>query len=458
MSELYNLIPSQENIYTLVKYSFHKQIVQIPSSACFDYDIDFSLLLKALNIEIERNDCMRLRFKEVDGVIKEYFLPKYEIKKVPVLRFETEEEQNRFFNRDAQTPVYFLKDECYRVFFFRAHNGYSGIYFNVSHLVMDAMGIFIFYSDLMNIYKSLKTGAELPPPMFRYEDYIKKEHEKMKNTARLEKSAEFYKQYFAKGGEPGYAGIHGPEFLERERKRTHNPALKVPTAYSPIYDKSHFMILDIDAEKGKKILQFCKEKEIAPEVLFILAMRTYCSAINYRTPDVFCNLMCSKRMSFKDMRMGGCVAQTLQIRTIIPETETFTEALNEVLGVRNSIFRNLNYPFTYSRGMLMKMYNHKVIQGVSAFMVSWLPFSPEAAGNVDMEFRTYNLGRYFNPLYAIVFPNPRTGGISINYMYRYKLVSEENVRSFHENAVNVIMRGIENPDITVRELLNGIVR
>ena len=91
MSELYNLIPSQENIYTLVKYSFHKQIVQVPSSVSFDYDIDFSLLLKALNIEIERNDCLRLRFKEVDGVIKEYFLPEYKIHRVPVLTFNTKE-------------------------------------------------------------------------------------------------------------------------------------------------------------------------------------------------------------------------------------------------------------------------------------------------------------------------------------------------------------------------------
>lgn len=456
MGEMYNLIPSQENIYLLVKFSFHKQIVQIPSSICFDYDIDFQLMLKALNIEIERNDCMRLRFKEVDGAIKEYFLPEYKVKSVPVLTFATEAEQNRFFDKDAQTPVYFLKDECWRIFFFRAYNGYSGIYVNVSHLVMDAMGIFIFYSDLMAVYKALKTGSELPPPMFSYEDYIKKEHEKMKNTARLEKSAAFYKSYFAKGGEPVYAGIHGPKFLERERRITHKPALKVPSAYSPVYDKSAFVILDIDAEKGQKILNFCKEKGIAPEMLFILAMRTYCSARNYRTPDVFCNLMCSKRITYKDMRMGGCVAQTLQIRTIIPETATFAEALEECTSVRNTLFRNLNYPFTYARGILLKMYNHKVTQGASAFMVSWLPFSPEAVGNIDMEFRTYNLGRYFNPLYAITSPNPHTGGITINYMYRYKLVSEKNVRSFHKNAVDIIMKGIENPDITVRELLNGV--
>ena len=458
MSELYDLIPSQENIYMLVKYSFHKQIVQIPSSVCFDYDIDFSLLLKALNIEIQRNDCLRLRFKEDDKAIKQYFLPEYKIDRVPIYTFSTEKEQEDFFNKDAQTPVYFLKDETFRIYFFRSFKGYNGVYFNVSHLVMDAMGIFIFYMDLMKVYTALVSGKELPPKMFKYEDYIIKEHERMKNTARLEKGTEFYKAYFAKGGEPGYAGIHGPEFLEKERKRTHNPALKVPTAYSPIYDKSHFMILDIDKDKTQKILEFCKEHNVSPEALFILGMRTYCSAVNYRTPDVFCNLMCSKRMTYKDMRMGGCIAQTIQIRTIFPETVSFKDALEETLMVRNGIFRHLDYPFTYARGMLMKMYNHKTIQGCSAFMASWLPMAPDTLGKFDVDFRTYNLGRYFNPLYAIIFPNPNTGKISINYMYRYKLVSEANVRSFHDNTVNVIMKGIENPDITIRELLNGVVR
>ena len=43
MGEMYNLIPSQENIYLLVKFSFHKQIVQVPSSVSFDYDLDFNL-------------------------------------------------------------------------------------------------------------------------------------------------------------------------------------------------------------------------------------------------------------------------------------------------------------------------------------------------------------------------------------------------------------------------------
>ena len=62
MGNTYELIPSQQTMYLMVKYSLHKQITQIPTSISVDFDIDFNLLTKALNVEFERNDALRLRF------------------------------------------------------------------------------------------------------------------------------------------------------------------------------------------------------------------------------------------------------------------------------------------------------------------------------------------------------------------------------------------------------------
>ena len=172
MSDFYNLIPSQDTIFLMQKYSFHKQIVQIPTSFMVDMDVDFNMLTKALNIEIERNDSMRLRFKKEGKKTVQYFLDSYRIDSVKVLTFKTEDEQNKFFEKDAQIPVKFMKDECYRIYFFNAFNGYKGIYLNASHMAMDAMGILVFYLDLLAVYKALKAGEALPEPLVKYEDYI----------------------------------------------------------------------------------------------------------------------------------------------------------------------------------------------------------------------------------------------------------------------------------------------
>ena len=459
MRTYYDLIPSQTNIYMLVKFSFHKEIVQIPASFSIEKDIDFDLLTKALNVELQRNDSLRLRFKKIDGDIKQYFLDEVHVDSVLTKKFTSAEEQEAFFAKDAVTPVHFLKGETFRIIFFESADGKKGVYLNCSHLAIDAMGMMVFFMDLLGVYKALLKNEEMPAPLYNYEEYIQKELEKSQDQSRLAKGKAFYQEYFAKGGEPFYAGVHGPELLEKERKKKNDPNLHVTdAAYAPFNDKAKVVSYGIDAERSKKILEYCLANNTAPETLFTFAIRTYCSAINYRCEDVFFNLMCSKRITYKDMRTGGCMAQTLQVRTIIPETATFSEGMDELFRVRTQLFRHLSFPFIYARGMLMKMYDHKTTQGVASFMFSWLPIPVDRLGDYTFEFKTYNLGRYFNPLYAICYPDPITKGIRMHYMYRCKVVTPEQVKSLHDNMVNIMMAGIENPDITVKELLDSVKR
>ena len=121
---VYDLTPAQDMIQYMLKYSFfHKQVTQIPESILTEKEIDFKLMEQAINIEIERNDCMRLRFFKEKGKIKQYFLDHYEIHDIPVLKFSSMEEQVEVLTADAQTPIRMLKGETYRLKFFRAADG-----------------------------------------------------------------------------------------------------------------------------------------------------------------------------------------------------------------------------------------------------------------------------------------------------------------------------------------------
>ena len=452
---LYDLIPSQQTMYLMFKYTFSKQISQIPTSFSVDKELDFELLTKALNIEFERNDSLRLRFVKVDKQIKQYFLPSYKMSKVPCKYFRNAEEQEAFFAADAQKPVRFDKGTNFRIYFYKNANGGNGVYFNVSHLNMDAMGAMVFYLDLIRIYKALKYGEELPAPLDSYEEYIKEEFKRLDNPKKTAKHEQFYREYFAKGGEPFYAGVHGPAFLEKQRIKKKNPDLRVPAAYNPLLDKCNMITGHINAEDAEKIFTFCKENKIAPESLFILGLRTHCSAINYRTEDVFMMATCSKRATIKEKNMSGCLVQPLQVRTLIPETATFAEGLQEYTRVRTNLYRHSEYPYITARDMSRDMYNYSLIQGPACMMFSWIPV-PIDLGEINMkfDFKTYDLGRYFTPLYTICSPAPKDRGINLNYMYRIKLSKPEDIEALHENAMKVIMAGIENPQITMKELLD----
>ena len=43
----------------------------------------------------------------------------------------------------------------------------------------------------------------------------------------------------------------------------------------------------------------------------------------------------------------------------------------------------------------------------------------------------------------------------MNYLYRYKLSTQAQIEKLHENALKTIVAGIENPDITITELLDN---
>ncbi|MBR2731177.1 MAG: hypothetical protein IKD72_04230, partial [Clostridia bacterium] len=60
---VYDLIPPQDMIQFMLKYSFfHKQVTQIPESILVTEALDFAVMEQAFNLEIERNNCLRLRF------------------------------------------------------------------------------------------------------------------------------------------------------------------------------------------------------------------------------------------------------------------------------------------------------------------------------------------------------------------------------------------------------------
>lgn len=447
-SELYPLIPSQQTMYFMIKYSLHKQVIQVPTSFSLEGEIDFRLLARALNIEIARNDCLRLRFVKENGEIKQYFLRDVKLDGVRRFTFKNEAEQQAFFDGDASTPVRFLKDETYRVYFFTCGSK-NGVYINACHMIMDALAVSIFYRDLFAVYFALKNGTPMPAPLASFEEQIGKELAYIKSP-RFATDAEATSAYHRRGGMPYYCGLHGPELLRQQRIKKKNPLLTVPAAYDPIHDKSCLYHGHIDGATAEKMLEFCKSNSVAPETLIQSGFRLHASHINGNRNDTFMMVLCGRRVTKKERSMGGCLAQPFMTRVIFDGKTTFAGLLDECTAVRTELFRHKDFPYLSSRRIQQDIYGLSSAQGPSFMMYTWLPISSDPVGNdIPVEFKGYNLGRYVMPMYAFSFVNGKDGGIDIFYMYRTNLITEANVRALHENAVKYIKAGISDPEITV---------
>ena len=156
------------------------------------------------------------------------------------------------------------------------------------------------------------------------------------------------------------------------------------------------------------------------------------------------------------MKTGGCMAQPIQVRTVLSEDMTFSDGLDEFLQVRTSLYKHLSYPYIAARDQSREIFNYSMIQGPASLMFSWIPIPVTELTDFKFDFKTYNLGRYFSPLYAICYPDPRSSSLMMHYMYRVKLITPEHLEALHVNSLKVIEQGIDNPDITIGELLDSL--
>ena len=451
----YDLIPAQDMIQFMLKHSFfHKQVTQIPESMIVKKELDFDVMKKAFNIEIERNDCLRLRFFKEKGKIKQYFIDEYKVDNIPVLDFKSDEERQAVLGADAQKPVRMLKDETFRIKFFRMSDGRNGVYINIHHLVMDNAAVFIFFADLFAIYDSLMNGTEMPKPLGKYEEIVQKELAYVANPENLKKEEQAYREYMEKDGEPLYLGVEGPRHLEAERAKKKNPNIKAPSLFDPINDKAELTKHSINYEDSQKIFEFMKENNVGGECLVQLAMRLHVSKVNNRHNDTYFIVLCPRRRNLKEKRAGGTLAVPLPWRVVLPEETTFRDALNKMADVQFWAFSHMNYPYLEYRKLQRDMYNYPAAAGASTMMFSWFPLEAGTMNNWDYQFEGYNLGRYIMVIYTFAMKDAATGCLKLSCMHRTKYVTVEEAKALHLGAEKALKLGVENPDMTLGEIID----
>lgn len=451
---VYPLIPPQEMIQFMLKYSFfHKQVTQIPDSIIVSQKIDFDVMTEAFNIEIERNDCLRLVFFKQNGKIMQYFRDPYRIGSVPVYNFKSDEEREKVLTADAQKPIKMLKGEIFRLKYFTTYDGRYGVYINIHHLVMDNAAVFAFFSDLFAVYDHFKNGKPMPKPLGSYEDRIKRELAYVEDKSNLEKEKAAYTEYITRNGEPLYLGVEGPKLLEAERKKKKDPSINAPSLFDPIHDKAELTKTTFSPELSEKFFAFCENNNVSPECLVQLALRMHLSKINNGHLDTYFICLCTRRRTLVEKRSGGTVTAPLPWRVHLEEDDTFMSALDKMADAQVWAFRHMDYPYLEYRDLQRELFNYSAAAGSSTMMFSWMPINEKSINGWEYEYVGYGLGRYIMVLYTFAMKDAHTGCLKISCLHRTKFVSVEDIKALQNGTKRALEIGLENPDISVKELL-----
>lgn len=451
---VYPLIPPQEMIQFMLKYSFfHKQVTQIPDSIIVSQKIDFDVMTEAFNIEIERNDCLRLVFFKQNGKIMQYFRDPYRIGSVPVYNFKSDEEREKVLTADAQKPIKMLKGEIFRLKYFTTYDGRYGVYINIHHLVMDNAAVFAFFNDLFAVYDHLKNDKPMPKPLGSYEDRIKRELAYVEDKSNLEKEKEAYTEYITRNGEPLYLGVEGPKLLEAERKKKKDPSINAPSLFDPIHDKAELTKTTFSPELSEKFFAFCENNNVSPECLVQLALRMHLSKINNGHLDTYFICLCTRRRTLTEKRSGGTVTAPLPWRVHLEEDDTFMSALDKMADAQVWAFRHMDYPYLEYRDLQRELFNYSAAAGSSTMMFSWMPINEKSINGWEYEYVGYGLGRYIMVLYTFAMKDAHSGCLKISCLHRTKFVSVEDIKALHNGTKKVLEIALNEPDISIKDLL-----
>ncbi len=438
----------------------HPQSANIAISVYLDKNIDLDLLKKALDIEIERNDCLRLQFKMFGPFLRQYFVFEKHFDNIPFDDFseKTEEDFIDYIKTQNSIPLRLLKGESYRLRFFRAPDGRFGIYGTFSHLALDTIAIFIFYKDLLCVYKSLRDKTELPKPLYRYEDAMQKDFEIFRNKEKHRKNVEFYNDYFTREKPSFFAGVDQMRDLKKTRKFFNSPDFRGAPIVHLFNDNSNTVKCHIDKETIDEMVEFCREKKISLQALFQLGIRTHLSKVNENADDVSLFITVGRRPTLADQNSGGSRVLAHILRTDFGNETTFSDALS-LMSIDNfKLFRHSDYS-SIAEIIRMSVCDKRFVYFTAIPMLfTFFPkemFSiPEG---VECEFFGLGTGHFVYSQYTMILPNLKDGGYDCYYEHQTRSITDDDVLLMHENMVKAIKFGIKNPDLSIEHILNEVL-
>ncbi|NLA85272.1 MAG: hypothetical protein GX854_12345 [Clostridiales bacterium] len=447
----YSLSDAQRILFHSQKYAIYKQVNNICTLVLVDTRLDFDIFKKAIMKAYERNDSFRIRIVKVKGEMKQYFA-EHEDPDIKFLDFtgKTREQMDKKLYRIARKKVTVYGKQMSKVYMIRSFDGKCGIYFVVSHLIMDSWAITTFFKDVLSIYQALSSGTDMPKPLTSYEELLIKELN-YKNTRAYEDDIKFWRKNLD-AGEPIFTHVNGSCVLERYRKKKKDPTIRYAKFFT-LRTRANNVVFWVPKELVEKMSEYCTKNKVTMQSMVIMAFRSYYSKVNNREKDISFYTTVARRGTLAEKNSGGSRAHFYPFRTIFEEEDTFKKACQVISEKQTEVYRHAEVDPLKNLGIWKEMFN---ISHVETYCAGTITFQPVnlSSGEFNVESKWYGNGTSAQPLYLTVMDGDGTGALKFYYEYQTRNITLNTVRKLHSYMMKALKAAVENDEITVREVLD----
>ena len=461
MRKEYPLTAAQNMHYQWIREYKTQQVSGVSIVASLKAELDFGLLKKCIQLEIERYGCMRLRFTkpDKDGNIKQYLI-KHDSRDIELKDFTgmTLAEADEIMQNMAYQTLDGNNRPMCEVMMVKLPEGYNGFFIHMDHRLIDSCGLVVMVNDLMQLYTHYRFGAEYPADLADFEKVLESDLAKASNEKRFAKDKKFWDDQLDALGEPLYSDIQGPSVLEKARKKHNDPNLRAADIER---EKLFVAVKDyvLEPEPTKGLMDFCMNHQLSMTNLLLLGIRIYLSKVNNGQEDITIENFISRRSTHDEWTSGGSRTIMFPCRTVISGDTDFLSAAYEIQNVQNRIYMHSNYDPALIREEMKKRYNTPDDTTYESCYLTYQPM-PVRMDNpflkdIQMHSKWFANGAATKKMYLTV-SHTENGGMNFSYHYQTVCLNEKDMELLYYYMMRILFMGISHPDMKLSEIMEQV--
>ncbi len=423
-TKYYPLSHPQKGIWYIEKMYPNTSIGNIAGTIRFKSNFDFSIIEKALNIAIEKNDALRLRITGEEGEPKQY-IADYQYKSFTVHDFCDKDKSELYQWEDEMTKIPFdlINSDLFYFALIKISQTEVGIYAKFHHLIADAWTIMLLAEQVFGYCTRLLNKEEISQDnMPSYIDYILKEEE-YKYSKVFEDDKKFWNEKFASIPE----GMH---FKPRSTYFTSTEAVR--------------KTFIIPSNLANNIYHYCKKTNISVQTLFLSILIVYISRVTMKN-DISIGTPVLNRSSAKDKETAGMFISPIPVRLEIKSEMDFTSFAQYVLKEWYLYLKHQKYPYE----LLLKEFRdrHKLAENLYDVTMSYQN-AKFTVGKYVEEYTARWHPYHHQPELLNIHINDREDNnqFIINIDYLKELFTPSEIEELYQHMLNLMNDAIENPD------------
>lgn len=461
MQQYYPLTAAQKMHHNWIRKYNTQQVSGVSVMASLKASLDFGLLKKCIQLELERYGCMRVRFTKPDknGEVKQYIVEK-DTRDIPI------KDLSGMSMADADN---LMQQWAYETFdgddiplcdvtMVKLPEGFNGFFIHMDHRLIDSCGMVVMINDLMQLYTHYRFGSEYPSDLTDFEMVLDKDLKKANNEKRFAKDKKFWDDQLDVLGEPLYSDIQGPSVLEEARKLHNNKNLRA----ADIELNDLFVAVKdycLEPEPTKNLIRFCMNHQLSMTNLLLLGIRTYLSKMNNGQEDITVQNFISRRSTHDEWTSGGSRTIMFPCRTVIPPETDFISAAYEIQSVQNRIYMHSNYDPALIEEEMRRRYHTPENTTYESCYLTYQPMPVKMDNphleNIPQHAKWFANGAATKKMYLTVSHTP-DGGMNFSYHYQTAHLEEHDMELLYYYMMRILFKGIAHPDMSIGEIMEQI--